>query len=68
MAEKCSGCGRDEFSVDLDKMPCCGCEVCWDFCLYEEPSTCPGCGTAIEVVLKDPITKEPYVLVARNED
>lgn len=58
---KCQKCGEDENSVDLEVMPCCGALICWDFCLYEEPTECSACGHSIRVTLKDEITKEAYV-------
>lgn len=60
MFEKCASCDRDD--VELEMMPCCHATICWDFCLYEEPTKCPKCGEGIEVISKDPVTKESYVI------
>lgn len=64
--ESCQKCGESE--VDLETMPCCGALICWDFCLYEEPTECPACGKSIRVTLKDEITKEAYVEVVDTSE
>jgi len=62
MTEKCINCGLDDTEVELEPMPCCGEYVCWDDCLQWEPTKCPKCNKGIEVTLKDPVTKESYVI------
>lgn len=43
----CEVCNAKD--VELAIMPCCQKKVCWDFCLYEEPTECPNCKSKIEV-------------------
>lgn len=63
---RCDHCKR---RGDLERMPCCGARICWDFCLYKKPRRCPKCGADIRVVAKEAETKAAYVrLVHRKGD
>ena len=57
---QCEVCGREEGTVEIQIMPCCGATICWDFCLRDEPAECPVCTWAIKIVT-EPVSKVELV-------
>lgn len=68
MTDKCKKCGESEDEVELFTMPCCDNELCWDFCLNEQPKKCPICGERIIVGYEYPDTQEGEYTVVEGAE
>jgi transcriptional regulator with XRE-family HTH domain len=64
--DNCKLCDRPIKDVGMEVTPCCNLFICWDFCLYDEPSHCPFCHAKWNVVPKDPVTKRSYIKVVES--